>query len=57
MKDLEISLTDSNFSDLVTDKSKILCNKCGGSGNIKSADSIRKTCLNCFGRGYKFLHR
>ncbi len=54
MKDLEISLTDSNFSDLVTDKSKILCNKCGGSGNIKSADSIRKTCLNCFGRGYKF---
>tara|TARA_B100000900_G_C19975658_1_gene471648 strand:- start:245 stop:412 length:168 start_codon:yes stop_codon:yes gene_type:complete len=53
MKDLEISLTSPDLSDLFADKAKVICNKCGGSGNIKSPENIRKTCLICFGRGYK----
>ncbi len=53
MKDIEISLKPNGYSDLLTNKVKILCDKCGGSGNIKSPENIRKTCLNCFGRGYK----
>tara|TARA_Y100000589_G_C26769542_1_gene473217 strand:+ start:404 stop:574 length:171 start_codon:yes stop_codon:yes gene_type:complete len=53
MKELEISIKESKFPDLLKDKPKILCNKCGGSGNIKSPENIRKTCLICFGRGYE----
>ena len=53
MKDLEISLGEKDFSDLLTENPKVLCNKCGGSGNLKTPENIRKTCLNCFGRGYK----
>tara|TARA_B100000965_G_scaffold77831_1_gene61804 strand:+ start:3070 stop:3237 length:168 start_codon:yes stop_codon:yes gene_type:complete len=53
MKDLEISLKSEHASDLLTDKAKLLCDKCGGSGNIKSPENIRKTCLTCYGRGYK----
>jgi len=52
MKDSEISLKAKDFSDLISNQEKILCNKCGGSGNIKSSENIRKTCLICFGRGY-----
>jgi len=55
MKDLEMSLTSSELSDLFSGKTKMLCNKCGGSGNIKSSENIRKTCLICYGRGYKFI--
>ena len=54
MKDFEISLKDAKFPDLLKDRTKILCDKCGGSGNFKSPENIRKTCLTCFGRGYKF---
>ena len=53
MKDSEISLKAKDFSDLISNQEKILCNKCGGSGNIKSSENIRKTCLRCFGRGYQ----
>tara|TARA_Y100001970_G_scaffold50655_1_gene64077 strand:+ start:20611 stop:20778 length:168 start_codon:yes stop_codon:yes gene_type:complete len=53
MKDLELSIKSEQKADLLTDKAKLLCDKCGGSGNIKSPDNIRKTCLICFGRGYK----
>tara|TARA_B100000945_G_C19919428_1_gene384430 strand:+ start:202 stop:369 length:168 start_codon:yes stop_codon:yes gene_type:complete len=54
MKDSKISISSSSFSDLITDKARVLCDKCGGSGNLKSPENIRKTCLICFGRGYKF---
>ena len=53
MKDLEISIKSENLPDLLTNKVKTLCDKCGGSGNIKSPENIRKTCLICFGRGHK----
>ena len=31
---------------------KLICKKCGGSGNFKTPENSRRTCLVCFGRGY-----
>ena len=31
---------------------KIKCFKCGGSGNFKTPENSRRTCLVCYGRGY-----
>ena len=31
---------------------KIICTKCGGSGNFKTSENSRRTCLECFGKGY-----
>ena len=40
------------ISDDVTSIDKIKCSKSGGSGNFKTPENSRKTCLVCFGRGY-----
>ena len=32
---------------------KIKCSKCGGSGNLKTPENSRRTCLVCFGKGYE----
>ena len=40
------------ISDEVTPIDKIKCSKCGGSGNFKTHENSRRTCLVCFGRGY-----
>ena len=40
------------ISDDVSLIDKITCSKCGGSGNFKTPENSRKTCLVCFGRGY-----
>ena len=31
---------------------QIKCSKCGGSGNFKTSENSRRTCLVCFGKGY-----
>ena len=31
---------------------KVLCTKCAGSGNFKTPENSRRTCLECFGKGY-----
>ena len=31
---------------------KVICSKCGGSGNFKTPERSRKTCLECFGKGF-----
>ena len=54
MKDLEFSPTCEIRSDL-TDQNRISCSKCGGSGNVKTPENSRRTCLSCFGRGYRNL--
>jgi len=36
----------------VTSIDKIKCSKCGGTGNFKTHENSRITCLVCFGRGY-----
>ena len=40
------------ISNEVSSFNKIKCSKCGGSGNFKTPENSRKTCLVCFGRGY-----
>ena len=40
------------ISDEASSIDKIKCSKCGGSGNFKTPENSRKTCLVCFGRGY-----
>lgn len=41
------SLTEKSISCL-----KVICSKCAGSGNFKTPENSRKTCLDCFGKGY-----
>tara|TARA_Y100001978_G_C23366811_1_gene279065 strand:+ start:228 stop:389 length:162 start_codon:yes stop_codon:yes gene_type:complete len=53
MKNPEISLTNRNNSYLLSDQIKNKCEKCGGSGNLKTPDNGRRTCLMCFGRGFR----
>ena len=31
---------------------KLKCSKCGGAGNFKTPENLRRTCLVCFGKGY-----
>ena len=40
------------ISDDVISIDKIKCYKCGGSGNFKTPENLRRTCLVCFGKGY-----
>ena len=42
--------------DILTEKSisclKVICSKCAGSGNFKTPENSRRTCLECFGKGF-----
>ena len=40
------------ISDYVISIDKIKCSKCVGTGNFKTHENSRRTCLVCFGRGY-----
>ena len=40
-------LSDNSISCL-----KVIFSKCAGSGNFKTPENSRKTCLECFGKGY-----
>ena len=31
---------------------KVICSKCAGSGNFKTSENSRRTCLECFGKGF-----
>ena len=31
---------------------KVICSKCAGSGNFKTPENSRRTCLECFGKGF-----
>ena len=30
----------------------VICSKCAGSGNFKTSENSRRTCLECFGKGF-----
>ena len=40
------------ISEEVSSIDKIKCSKCGWSGNFKTPENSRRTCLVCFGKGY-----
>ena len=52
MKNPESSLSSKTYSKLLTSNIKTLCDKCGGSGNLKTPENSRRTCLKCFGKGF-----
>ena len=52
MKDSEVLPVSRVCSDLIN-QTRISCEKCGGSGNVKTPENSRRTCLSCFGKGYK----
>ena len=52
MKNQELSLSTEKYTDLDSNQDKIICLKCGGSGNLKTPENSRRTCLSCFGRGF-----
>jgi len=31
---------------------KVICSKCVGAGNFKTPENSRRTCLECFGKGF-----
>ena len=51
MKDSEVLPVSRVCSDLIN-QTRISCEKCGGSGNVKTPENSRRTCLSCFGKGY-----
>ena len=51
MKNQDISSVSEIFPE-ITDQNKIFCKKCGGSGNVKTPENSRRTCLTCFGKGH-----
>ena len=53
MKDPEVLPFSRVCSDFII-QTKISCEKCGGSGNVKTPENSRRTCLSCFGKGYKY---
>ena len=34
---------------------KVVCSKCAGSGNFKTPENSRRTCLECFGKGFTIV--
>ncbi len=53
MKESEVFPVTSVCSNLIN-QIRISCDKCGGSGNVKTPENSRRTCLSCFGKGYKY---
>ena len=51
MENPKISLHEI-ISDDSLSCNKVKCSKCGGSGNFKTQENLRRTCLVCFGKGY-----
>ncbi len=51
MEKSKISLEEIITDDLIS-SNKVKCSKCGGSGNFKTPENSRRTCLVCFGKGY-----
>jgi len=52
MKNSEISINSKTCSNLISTQEKITCDKCGGSGNLKTPENSRRTCLACYGKGF-----
>ena len=52
MKNHELSLSTEKYTEIDFNKDRKICEKCGGSGNLKTPENSRRTCLSCFGRGF-----
>ena len=52
MEDLKIAYKSNILSENQIPSFKVICSKCGGSGNFKTPENSRKTCLECYGKGF-----
>ncbi len=52
MEDFKITLEANIFNENSIPRFKVNCSKCGGSGNFKTSKNSRRTCLECYGKGY-----
>ena len=52
MEDSKISLKANFLTKNLIPCFKVICSKCAGSGNFKTPENLRRTCLECFGKGY-----
>ena len=51
MENLKIDIKEIISQDTIS-INKTKCSKCGGSGNFKTPENSRKTCLVCYGKGH-----
>ena len=51
MEDSKLAYKANIISENSISCLKVICSKCGGSGNFKTPENSRKTCLICFGKG------
>ena len=51
MENAKIALKKIISNDAIS-INKIKCSKCGGTGNFKTHENSRRTCLVCVGKGY-----
>ena len=51
MENPKIALKQIITGDIIS-IDKIKCSKCGGAGNFKTPENSRRTCLDCFGKGF-----
>ena len=52
MEDSKIAFKASILTEGSIRCLKVICSKCAGSGNFKTTENSRRTCLECFGKGY-----
>ena len=52
MEDSKIAFKASILTEDSIPCFKVICSKCAGSGNFKTPENSRRTCLECFGKGY-----
>ena len=52
MEDSKIAFKPSILTEDSIPFFKVICSKCAGSGNFKTPENSRRTCLECFGKGY-----
>ena len=52
MEDLKIALKANILTKDSISCFKVICSKCAGSGNFKTPENSRRTCFECFGKGF-----
>ena len=52
MEDTKIAFRANILSKNPIPCFKVICSKCVGAGNFKTPENSRRTCLECFGKGF-----
>ena len=52
MEDSKIAFKGNILTKNLIPSLKVICSKCAGSGNFKTSENSRRTCLECFGKGF-----